>query len=99
MRSSLRDRLLQLRQWIQWKRALTAWHVKTRAVALTVLACVAAVAVATVLEPSWTLRFERVLAWPVIALVAILAFRLPLTGLFSGRALRSLNVGPSGISA
>jgi hypothetical protein len=44
--------------------------------------------------PDWTLRFSRVLAWPVVVLIAIVLFRRPVTQLVSGRALSRLKAGP-----
>jgi hypothetical protein len=51
----------------------------------------AAFVTAMIITPDWALRFSRVLAWPLVALVALLLFRLPLAQLFQGQVLRRLS--------
>lgn len=94
----MRWRLSRWWESVRWTGTLAWWHVEARLVAIAATALAAAVAVAMLLEPSWSLRFERVLAWPVIALIGMFLFRAPLAGLIQGRGLRRFALGPGGIS-
>jgi hypothetical protein len=78
---------------------MARWHVEARAFAVTLGLFGVALLVAMITEPVWTLRYERVLAWPVIVLIGIVVFRRNVGQLLQGRGLRNINVGPGGISA
>lgn len=87
------------REVARWRLTLLRCYTVTHAFAVTAAVAAAALLVAMVIEPAWTLQYERVLAWPVIALIGIVLFRHHVGGLLEGRGLRNINVGPGGISA
>jgi hypothetical protein len=80
--------------WLQWRTvALRGWlHARGGAVAAA--AVFVAVVVLTFVTPSWTLRFERVLAWPVVVLIVVLLFRHQIRALLQGRGLHRATVRP-----
>ena len=73
------------------------WEVQSRAILAVTLIAIAAFVAAMIAAPEWTLRFTRVLAWPIVALIAIVLFRLPLGALFEGIVLK--RVSGAGVAA
>jgi hypothetical protein len=63
-------------------------------VGLTAIIGVAAFILAMLIWPDWTLRFTRVLAWPVVVLIAFVTFRRPVADLVRGRGLKGAKAGP-----
>jgi hypothetical protein len=88
------SRLRNVLSSLRWRLTLIRWEIETRAAGLLALIAVAAFIAAILVSPDWALRFSRVLAWPVIALLAIVAFRQPLSQLIHGQALSRVAAGP-----
>ena len=73
---------------------MARWWIEERAVGVTATIAVGLFIVAMLLWPDWTLRFTRVLAWPVVVLIAFVLFRQPVSALVRGRGLKGAKVGP-----
>jgi len=82
----------------RWRLRLTQWRIESRIGTICAVIAVLALAAATLWAPAWTLEFEKVLAWPVAALIALIVLRRPLSGLVEGQALRKIGVGPGGVT-
>jgi hypothetical protein len=80
---------------LQWRWTLARLQLAARTTVLTATVLAVAYLAAVLLEASWTLRFSHVLAWPVVALVALIAFRLPLSRMFQGQTVKRLSIGPA----
>jgi hypothetical protein len=80
---------------LRWRMTVARFEIQARAVGLTALAAVGAIIAAMIVAADWTLRFSRVLAWPAVALIALVVFRLPFAGLLQGQALRRVAIGPA----
>ena len=97
-RSTVSHDMEQLQAWfgelrLRWM--LARWHISARRFGLVAFASLASYLALVFIEPTWTLRFSRVLAWPVVALIALFVFRVPLVALFQGQTLKSLSLGPA----
>jgi hypothetical protein len=82
---------------IRWQFRLLGWRINAHPLPVTVAALATGLLIAMIIEPAWSLRFERALAWPVIALVGILLFRQPFAALLRSRGPRPFN-GPGRVS-
>lgn len=89
----MKDRVPRFVLTIRWR--LLTWRlaVESRPVQLMVLSLSGALIASAIVEPHWTLSYSRVLAWPAVALVALIAFRSPLSGLFQGLRLGRVAAG------
>src|SRR4051812_10536996 len=76
---------------IRWQFRLLGWRISAHPLPVTVAALATGLLIAMIIEPAWSLRFERALAWPVIALVGILLFRKPFAALLRSRGTRAFN--------
>jgi hypothetical protein len=83
---------------IRWQLTVFGWRIHAHALPLTLVVVAAGLLVAMTVEPAWSLRFERALAWPVVALVGIFLFRRPFAGLLQSRGLRGFSSAPGRIS-
>jgi hypothetical protein len=94
-----------MREWLDVRWELFKWRMfagrywaRERALGLVLIGLGAALLVAMIVQPVWTLRYERAIAWQVVALSAILLFRRQLAALVQGRRFRRFNLGPGGFS-